>query len=169
MQIKLVIVLAAVTVALTVLPAVAADMPAAGTKNFTAPGDAPSYFANETVPESARVANQATFTEVDDDVVPTPSFTRETVRGGRHASAGRSSKSKARSGSTQYAKASASKSTRSAATHGSGVHSTGAAKASGKSGAPTGASKASTTRAAKSNIRQNAAADPPPTAATSFS
>jgi len=63
MQIKLTIALVAAVFALTGSLAFAADMPADGTKNFTAPGDAPSYFANETVPASARVANQAAFTE----------------------------------------------------------------------------------------------------------
>src|SRR5215510_7449820 len=68
MQHKLTIALAAVAFALAACPVFAADMPAYGSKNFSAPGDAPSYFANETVPPSARVANQATFTEVDEPI-----------------------------------------------------------------------------------------------------
>src|SRR5215475_7742559 len=71
MQIKVTIALVAAAFALASYPAFGADMPVDGTKNFTAPGGAPSYFANETVPASARVANQATFT---DDEVMAPEF-----------------------------------------------------------------------------------------------
>ncbi len=46
MQIKLTIGLGA-AFALASFLAFAADVPADGTKNFTAPGDAPSYFTNE--------------------------------------------------------------------------------------------------------------------------
>ena len=80
MQNKLTIALVAATFALASYPAFAADMPVDGTKNFTAPGDAPSYFTNETAPASARVANQATFTE---DEVPAPEVGQPaTDRGG---------------------------------------------------------------------------------------
>jgi hypothetical protein len=90
MQNKLTIALAAAAFALASSLAFAADMPADGTKNFTAPGDAPSYFTNETAPASARVANQATFTE---DEVPAPEVGQPaTDRGGKHASARRSTK-----------------------------------------------------------------------------
>ena len=172
MQIKLTIALVAAAFALASFPAFAADMPADGTKNFTAPGDAPSYFANETVPASARVANQAAFTEVDD----TTASELEPVgadRGGKRASARKSTKhasgkSKGSGGSTQYAKASSSKATRTAAAHSTGTRSAGAAKVSGKSGAPAGAGKAKTTKQAKSGIRQQAAVVPPPTAANLF-
>jgi hypothetical protein len=71
MQIKLTIALVAATFALASYPAFAADMPVDGTKNFTAPGDAPSYFTNETAPASARVANQATFTGWQGNGLPT--------------------------------------------------------------------------------------------------
>src|SRR5205823_78704 len=74
--------------ALASYPVFAADMPVDGTKNFTAPGDAPSYFANETVPVSARVANQATFTE---DEVTAPEEPA-TDRGSKRASARKSTK-----------------------------------------------------------------------------
>ncbi len=61
MQIKLKIALVAAAFALVSFPAFAVDMPPDGTKNFNAPSDAPSYFSDETVPESARVNHQATF------------------------------------------------------------------------------------------------------------
>ena len=61
MQIRLKIALVAAGFALASFPAFAFDLPPDGTKNFSAPGDAPSYFANETIPESDRVNHQATF------------------------------------------------------------------------------------------------------------
>jgi len=171
MQIKLTIALVAAAFALASFPAFAADMPADGTKNFTAPGDAPSYFANETVPASARVANQATFTEVDDTTASEEPV--GTDRGGKRASARNSTKhasgkSKGHGGSTHYAKTPSSKSTRSEVAHSSGTRSASAAKGSGKGGAPAGASKANTTKHVKSGIRQQAAVVRPPTAANWF-
>jgi hypothetical protein len=172
MQNKLTIALVAAAFALASSLAFAADMPADGTKNFTAPGDAPSYFANETVPASARVANQATFTEVDDstasEVEPVA-----TDRGGKRASAHKSTKhasgkSKGSGGSTHYTKASSSKSNRSELAHSTGTRSASAAKVSSKSGTPAGVSKANTTKHAKSGIRQQAAVVPPPAATNSF-
>jgi hypothetical protein len=167
MQIKLTIALVAAAFALASYPAFAADMPADGTKNFTAPGDAPSYFTNETVPASARVANQATFTEVDDT-----SASEEPVatdRGGKRASAHRSTKhasgkSKGSGGSTHYTKTPSSKSNRSEVAHTSGTRSASAVKGSGKSGA----SKANTAKQAKSGIRQQAMAVPRTKAAASL-
>ena len=61
MQFKLKIALVAAGFALASFPAFALDLPPDGTKNFSAPNDAPSYFANETIPESDRVNHQATF------------------------------------------------------------------------------------------------------------
>jgi hypothetical protein len=43
--------------ALAGLPALALDLPDSGSKNFDPPGDAPSYFSNETAPVSARTAD----------------------------------------------------------------------------------------------------------------
>src|ERR1700757_3875118 len=172
MQNKLTIALAAAAFALAVCPVFAADMPVDGTKNFTAPGDAPSYFANETVPASARVANQATFTEVDDatasEVEPVG-----TNRGDKRASAHKSTKyaagkSKGHGGSTHYTKTPSSRSTRSEVAHTSGTHSASAAKGSGKSGTPAAAGKVNGTKHAKSSIRQQAAAVPRTTAPASF-
>jgi len=166
MQTKVTIALVAAAFALASYPAFAADMPADGTKNFTAPGGAPSYFANETVPASARVANQATFT---DDEVTAPEVGQSVAdRGGTRGSAGKSTKrasgkSKGSSGSTYYVKASSSKLTPTAA-----ARSTGSSAGAGKSGMPAGASKANTTKHAKSSIRHQAAVVPPRTAATSF-
>ena len=54
MQTRLKIALGAVGFALAAIPAFAVEMPTEGSKNFSPPTDAPSYFANETVPESAR-------------------------------------------------------------------------------------------------------------------
>jgi hypothetical protein len=171
MQNKLTIALVAATFALASYPAFAADMPADGTKNFTAPGDAPSYFANETVPASARVANQATFTE---DEVPAPEVGQPaTDRGGKHASARRSTKhasgkSKGSGGSAHYGRAPSSRSIRGEVAHTSGTRSASAAKGSGKSGTPAAAGKVNTTKHAKSGIRQQAAAVPRTIAAASF-
>ena len=165
MQIKLTIALVAAAFALASYPAFAADMPADGTKNFTAPGDAPSYFANETVPASARVANQATFTEDEVTATDEPA----TDRGSKRASTRNSGKhvsgeSKGPGGSTHYTKGSSSKSTRSGVVRSTGTRSADAAKVSGKGGT----SKANTTKQAKSGIRQQAAVAPPPVAPTSF-
>ena len=171
MQIKLTIALVAATFALASYPAFAADIPVDGTKNFTAPGDAPAYFTNETAPTSERVANQATFTE---DEVAAPEVGQPTTdRSSKRASARKSAKyasgkSKGHGGSTHYAKTPSSKSTRSDVANTSGTRSASAAKGSGKSGTPAGSSKANTTRHAKSNMRQQAAISPPPNAATSF-
>ena len=171
MQIKVTIALVAAAFALASYPAFAADMPVDGTKNFTAPGDAPSYFANETAPESARVANQATFTE---DEVPAPEVGQPaTDRGGKHASARRSTKhasgkSKGSGGSAHYGRAPSSRSIRGEVAHTSGTRSASAAKGSGKSGTPAAAGKVNTTKHAKSGIRQQAAAVPRTIAAASF-
>jgi hypothetical protein len=172
MQSKLTIALAAAAFALASSLAFAADMPADGTKNFTAPGDAPSYFTNETVPASDRVANQATFTEVEDATASEPEPIG-TDRGSKRASARKSTKhasgkSKASGGSAHYTKARSSKATRSEVVHTSGTRSASAAKGSAKSGTPAVASRVNTTKHAKSGIRQQAAVVPPPTAANLF-
>ena len=65
MQMKLKIALAAAGFALATNPVFAMEMPTDGSKNFSTPSDAPSYFTNEAVPESARVARAATFDEED--------------------------------------------------------------------------------------------------------
>jgi len=172
MQNKLTIALVVATFALASSYAVfAADMPVDGTKNFTAPGDAPSYFANEAVPASARVANQATFTEHE---VPAPEVgPPATDRGGKRASTRKSTKhasgkSKGSGGSAHYTKTPSSRSTRSEVAHTSGNRSASAVKGSGKSGTPAAAGKANTTKHAKSGIRQQAAAVPRTTAPASF-
>src|SRR5437016_14028259 len=117
MQIKLRIALVAATLALASYPAFAADIPVEGTKNFTAPGDAPAYFTNETAPVSERVANQATFTE-DEVAAPEvgqPAPDRSSKRASARKSAKHASgKSKGSGGSAQYAKAPSSKLSRTA-------------------------------------------------------
>ena len=170
MQIKLTIALVAALFALASYPAFAADMPTDGTKNFTAPGDAPSYFANETVPASERVANQATFTEdeVATPEVGQPATDRSSKRGSaRKSTRYASGKSKGHGGSTHYTKTPSSKSTRSDVANTSGTRSASAAKGSGKSGTPAAAGKGNTTKHAKSGIRQQAAI-PRTTTAASF-
>jgi len=161
MQTRLTIALVAAAFALASYPAFAADMPVDGTKNFTAPGDAPSYFTNEAVPASARVANQASFTEVD-DTVASEIESVGTDRGGKRASARKSTKhasgkSKGHGGSTHYTKSPSSKSIRSEGAHTSGIRSATAARASGKSGTPAAVGKVNTTKQARSGIRQQAA------------
>jgi hypothetical protein len=91
MQIKLKIALAAAGFALASYPVFAFDMPPDGTKNFSAPSEVPSYFSNETVPESGRVNHEATF---DSQEVPESSSAPDvshaataTGRYGRHAMA----------------------------------------------------------------------------------
>jgi hypothetical protein len=176
MQIKLKIALAATGLALATIPAFAVEMPTDGSKNFSTPNDAPSYFTNETVPESARVANPATFSSEDVAAAPdfgpeSPSGT-ETGRHSKHASAYKSTRyapggSKGHGASAHYTKATSSKATRTAALHttakntDTGSRSASAAKAAGKSGMPAGESKSSTTRHAKTGTRQHAAAAPP--------
>ena len=61
MQIKLKIALAVAGFALATIPAFAVEMPTDGSKNFSTPADAPSYFTNEAVPEPARVDHAADF------------------------------------------------------------------------------------------------------------
>jgi hypothetical protein len=88
MQITLKIALIVVGFALASFQAFAADMPTDGTKNFSSPSDAPSYFTNETVPESARVNHQATFDsqEVPESTAAEERTVSETGHYGRHAS-----------------------------------------------------------------------------------
>lgn len=176
MQIRLKIALAAVSFALATIPAFAVEMPTDGSKNFSTPNDAPSYFTNETVPESARVANPVPFTSEDVAAAPEDgpvvSVGTETGRHGRHASAHPSTRhslgrSKGHGASTHYTKATSSKSTRSAALHttaaqtNAGSRSTSTAKGAARGGTQAGASKPSTTKHARTGTRQHAAAMPP--------
>jgi hypothetical protein len=155
MQIKLTIRLVAALFALASFPAVALEMPADGTKNFSPPGDTPSYFANETAPESARLANPATFTREDvaaipegTEVIPAYSAGTETGRHGRHASAYRFAGT---SRATHHATATSSKAT-SRSAHATTAH---------HGNAAAGASRSNPARHVKANIRQHAAAAPP--------
>jgi hypothetical protein len=117
MQIGLKIALAAAGFALATVPTFAVEMPTDGSKNFSAPADAPGYFANEAVPESARVANPATFTDEDVAAVPDvgqdSAVAAEPERHGTHAYAHKSSRhasgrSKGHGGSTRHAKSASS-------------------------------------------------------------
>jgi hypothetical protein len=171
MQIKLKIALAAAGFALATIPAFAVEMPTDGSKNFSTPADAPAYFANEAVPEAARVANPATFTSEDvaaaPDVGQASAVATEPEQHGKHASthkSGRhvSGKSRGHSGSTSYAKSTSSKAARTTALHSTAKSTTGGSRsastatATGKSATTAGASKTSPTKHAKTGTRQHA-------------
>jgi hypothetical protein len=97
MQTRLKTALGAAGFGLATIPAFAVEMPTEGSKNFSTPSDAPSYFANEAVPESARVDRAVTFDEEDarigsttQDVGPAVSAGTNTERHNRHVAAHRS-------------------------------------------------------------------------------
>jgi hypothetical protein len=175
MQIKLKIALAVVGLALATVPAFAVEMPTDGSKNFSPPSDAPSYFANEAVPEPARVDHPASFTSEDvaaaPDVGQASVVATEPERRGKHASAHKSTrhasgKSKGHGGSTRYAKSTSSKATRTMA-HSTANSTTGGGrsasvtKATGKSTTTAGAaSKAGPTKHARTGTRQHVKAIP---------
>jgi hypothetical protein len=99
MQTGLKTALAAAGFALATIPAFAVEMPTDGSKNFSTPSDAPSYFTNEALPESARVDRAATFDEeapgigaTTPDVGPAVSAGTDTGRHDRHAAAHRSTR-----------------------------------------------------------------------------
>jgi len=173
MQIKLKIALAVVGFALASVQVFAVEMPTDGSKNFSAPGDAPSYFANEAIPEAARVDHPANFTREDvaasPDVGQAAEVATEPEPQGKYPSARKSSrhaagKSKGHSGSTRYAKSTSSKATRTATVHSTAksynAGSRTASAATGKSAATAGASKAGPTKHAKSGTRQHVEAIP---------
>jgi hypothetical protein len=175
MQTRLKIALVAAGFALAAIPAFAAEMPTDGSKNFSAPTDAPSYFTNETVPESARVDRAASFDKDDagigaatPDVGPAVSVETDTAQSNRHASAHRSTRhssgrSRGHGTSTHYAKATSSKATGTEPLHATASHTnTGSRSASAAKGGgtPAGASKPSATKHARTNTRQHAAAKP---------
>jgi hypothetical protein len=164
MQIKLKIALAAASFALATIPVFAGEMPTDGTKNFSTPNDAPSYFANETVPESARVDHATPFTSEDVAAVPESepavSGERETGRHARHASAHSSAKHSL-GRSRGYAR-----STRTTAQHFTATHTNAgsrsvAANGVGRGGTQAGGSKPSITRHARTGAGQHATAAPP--------
>jgi hypothetical protein len=154
MQIKVKIALAAVSFALATIPVFAGEMPTDGTKNFSTPNDAPSYFANETVPESARVDHTSPFTAEDvaaaPEDEPAVSAGTETGRHARHASAHSSAKHSL-GRSRGYAP-----STRTEALHATATHS--AAKGTRRGGTQAGVSKSSTTKHARTGAGQHASA-----------
>jgi hypothetical protein len=176
MQMKLKIALAAAGFALATIPAFAVEMPTDGSKNFSTPADAPSYFTNEAVPESARVANPATFTS--EDVAATPdvgqasALAMEPETRGKHASAHRSGrhasgKSRGNGGPTRYAKSTSSKATGTAALNSTAKSTTGGSrsasttKTTGKSTTTAGATtKAGPTKHARTGSRQHVEAIP---------
>ena len=173
MQIKFKIALAVAGFTLATVPAFAVEMPTDGSKNFSAPGDAPSYFANEAIPEAGRVDHPANFTREDvaasPDVGQAAEVATEPEPQGKYPSARKSSrhaagKPKGHSGSTRYAKSTSSKATRTATVHStarsSNAGSRTASAATGKSTPTAGASKAGPTKHAKSGTRQHVEAIP---------
>jgi len=164
MQIKFKIALAVTGFALATVPAFAVEMPTDGSKNFSAPGDAPSYFANEAVPEAARVDHAANFTREDvaafPDVGQVAEVATEPEPQGKHAYARKSSrhatgKSKGHSGSTRYAKSISSKATAHSTAKSSNAGSRTASAATDKSVTTAGSSKAGPTRHARNSTRQH--------------
>ena len=167
MQMKLKIALAAAGFALATNPAFAVEMPTDGSKNFSTPADAPSYFTNETVPESARVANPATFTSEDvaaaPDVGQASAVATEPETRGKHASAHKSTrhasgKSKEHGGLTRYAKSTSSKATGTAALRSTAKSTTGGSRSASTTKATTTAgttSKAGPTKHARTSSRQH--------------
>jgi hypothetical protein len=170
MRIKLKIALAVAAFALATVPAFAVEMPTDGSKNFSTPDDAPSYFANEAVPESSRVDRQASFTSEDvaaaPDVGQASSVATEPERHGKHAYAHHSSRyasgrSKGHGGSSRYAKSTPSKANRNPGLHGTakstsaGSGSASAANATSKPATTAGANKTAPTKHARTNTRQH--------------
>jgi hypothetical protein len=94
---KLTITILAGALAFVGLPAFAFDLPDSGSKNFSPPGDTPSYFSNEAAPVSARTADTTPrdWSAVD-ALVPeqpaTDSVHQASRRYGKYASAARSGK-----------------------------------------------------------------------------
>ena len=164
MPIKLKIALAAASFALATIPVFAGEMPTDGTKNFSTPTDAPSYFANETVPESARVDHATPFTSEDVAAVPEDgpavSGATETGRHARHASAHGSAKHSL-GRSRGYARSTRTTAQHSTATHTNAGSRSAAASGAGRGGTETGASKPSTIRHARTGAGQHATAAPP--------
>jgi hypothetical protein len=121
MQIRLKIALVAAGFALASFPVFAFDLPPDGTKNFSAPSDAPSYFSNETIPESDRVNHQATFDSQEVQESPSaPEVSQgatETEWRGRHAYRHAHRRYYGHGGSTHFARATSSGATTTATFH----------------------------------------------------
>jgi len=167
MQIKFKIALAVAGFALATVPAFAVEMPTDGSKNFSTPSEAPSYFANEAVPEPARVDRAADFTREDvaasPDIGQVAEVATEPEPQGKYGSAHKSSrhatgKSKGHSGSTRYAKSTSSKATAHSTAKSSNAGSRTTSAATGATTA--GASKPGPTKHAKSGTRQHVEAIP---------
>jgi hypothetical protein len=81
MPVKLKKIWVAAILALASLPALAADMPASGTKNFIPGGDAPSYFTNESGAVSGMAAvDQTTSDDGVDRIFDSPRSETEPMR-----------------------------------------------------------------------------------------
>jgi hypothetical protein len=170
MQTKLKMALCASVVMLAGFPALAVDMPVDGTKNFSAPNDAPSYFSNETVPEPARINHPATFDSQDlgadtaaDERSVSPIRT-ETRRFATHSSSHRSRhgffRSQGHGGSTRFARLAWSRPDRIGVPHG-GSRPASVTRAAARGGPQTGATRTNPTKHARTGSRQHAAVGPP--------
>jgi hypothetical protein len=75
-MLKLTITFLAGALSLACLPALAVELPDYGSKNFSPSGETPSYFANETAPVSARIADttQSDWSAVDEMAPARPIF-----------------------------------------------------------------------------------------------
>jgi hypothetical protein len=171
MQTKFKTVLAASGFALAAFPGFAVEMPTDGSKNFSSPTNAPSYFANETVPEPARVDHTASFTSEDVAAVPEDgpavSEAAEPAWHGKHASQHSSAKhsasrSRGHGASTHYATTASSKSGRTATAHSTGVQAASASRSASaaRGSTQTGAGKTNPVKHAKSGNRQHASVIP---------
>ncbi|HMD64280.1 MAG TPA: hypothetical protein VKF83_09935 [Stellaceae bacterium] len=87
-MLKLTITFLAGALAFACTPALALELPDSGSKNFSPSGDTPSYFANETAPVSARIADttERDWSAVDDAAPAGPTVERSRSA---HTSAGR--------------------------------------------------------------------------------
>ena len=75
-MLKLTITFLAGALSFACLPAFAVELPDYGSKNFSPSGETPSYFANETAPVSARIADttQSDWSAVDEMAPARPIF-----------------------------------------------------------------------------------------------
>ena len=88
--------------ALACCPAIAANMPPDGSKNFSPPGDTPAYFANEDVAVSGRVADTTAVFDSADDAAAAAVQAETGYAPSVHARKGRHSKFGAAHGSAQH-------------------------------------------------------------------
>lgn len=132
-MLKLTIIFLAGALTFACLPAVAAELPDYGSKNFSPSDDTPSYFANETAPVSARTADATPrdWSAVDEMAPARPAF--EGARWG-HTHSGRHGRYAIGQGSGPHAAARSAG--RGYSTHAAGGGGGKAFRTSGKHGKP---------------------------------